>query len=422
MSVGIFIAPVSTSAPASMEYNSELLLTPASILKSLTTATAISVFGPEFRWETRVEARGSISSDGTLHGDLVIVGGGDPTIDSRHFSKEQPPFVGQVLEAVRRHGIRQVRGSVVTVSDAVPDGGPIASWEVEDIPWDYGAGAYAVNYSDNTFTLQLPSMNTTPSVPGLNIINRMSGTTDKVDVSRGVGSNNLTITGSLGQRKQASFTLAMPDPAAVLTARLTGALVNAGISVAGVPEEKADTAARKTLLVRRSLPLSQVGRSLMVRSDNLMAEATLRALAPGKSRGAALKLQQAHWRDLGVDLSICRIDDGSGLSRGNCITPRQLGQVLRIMASGQHRMEYVDLFARTGVDGTLRSFLSNNPRKKEFVLKSGSMGGVQCYAGYRLDPDTMLPTHVIVVMANHLTCQRTQLRKAIENLLLGVAY
>ncbi len=67
-------------------------------------------------------------------------------------------------------------------------------------------------------------------------------------------------------------------------------------------------------------------------------------------------------------------------------------------------------------------FLNRHERKGEFVLKSGSMGGVQCYAGYRIDPESRIPTHVIVVMVNNLVGSRTELRKAVETLLLDTAY
>ena len=101
---------------------------------------------------------------------------------------------------------------------------------------------------------------------------------------------------------------------------------------------------------------------------------------------------------LGVDLKGARIADGSGLSRHNAISPRQLGQILRSMARNG---DYVGSFARVGLDGTVRNFMKTDPNRENFVLKSGSMTGVICYVGYRLDPQTKSPTHVLAIMINN---------------------
>ena len=194
-----------------VEHDSGRLLTPASIMKSLTMATALELLGPDFRWNTRVMAHGNLSHDGTLNGDIVIIGSGDPTLESRHF-KEHPSFVASLVNAVKAHGIKTIRGKIRIYDAAVPHGGAVPSWEVEDIAWDYGAGTYAINYADNTFTLQIPSMQVYPPVPGLKIVDRREGQSGKIDISRGAGSDILFIYGSLGARKQASFPCLIRDP------------------------------------------------------------------------------------------------------------------------------------------------------------------------------------------------------------------
>lgn len=416
VSVGIYIAPVESGTPV-VDYHSRLLLTPASILKSLTVATAYRLLGPDWQWTTTVARRGAVDG-GTLRGDLVVRGGGDPTLGSRHF-KEQPSFFSAVSAALRERGITRIEGNIVLDSSAVPDGGAVSTWEVEDIPWDYGAGAYAINYADNTFSLTVPEMKVYPPVPGLEVANRTVKAGKSLTLTRGVGSNLLTVGGSLGNRRQATLQCSMPDPGAVLASRLESALAALGIVVEHNSASSAN-GCEEVILEYKSPKLSQVGRSLMVRSDNLMAEATLRALAPAAPIDSALSRERRFWRSKGVDMSLWKINDGSGLSRANAISAAALGDILRQMASTPGVAQtYIDSFARTGLDGTLTSFLNKNPRRREFVLKSGSMGGVQCYAGYRLDPDTRQATHVIVVMVNNLSGPRSELRKSIETLLLN---
>lgn len=415
VSASVYIATVD-SGRTLVSYDSKRLLTPASIMKSLTVASAYRILGPDFRWTTTVMRRGKVEGS-TLHGDLIIKGGGDPTLSSRHF-KEQPSFFSAVSAALRDNGISKITGEIVIDSSLIPDPGAVPSWEVEDIPWDYGAGAFAVNYSDNTFSLQIPDMKAFPAIPGLKVINQIKPKSGQLALTRGVGSSVITVTGSLGQRKQATLQCSMPDPGAVLAQRLEASLKSLGITFAH--EKSAGSGTSETILEYKSPRLADVGRSLMVRSDNLMAEATLRALALGAPLDSALIKERRLWRSQGIDLSYCKINDGSGLSRANAISAELLGAVLRNMANNpQLAPTYIDSFARVGLDGTLTSFLAKSPRKKEFVLKSGSMGGVQCYTGYRLDPDDRHPTHVIVVMINNIVGPRSDIRKAVESLLLS---
>lgn len=414
VSVSVYIATVDSGKPV-VDYGSQRLMTPASIMKTLTVASATRLLGPDFRWTTEVQTIGKIEN-GTLHGNLIIKGGGDPTLSSRYF-KEQPSFISAVASALRKANIETINGRILTDETAVPDGGAVSTWEVEDIPWDYGAGAFAINYADNSFALTVPTMQTSLSVPGLEITNRLTSKGSQLTLRRGVDSDRLTVGGSLGKRKQATLNCSMPHPASVLVAKVEDSLAKLGIRV---KKEKVATDGKPhTILEYKSPRFAEVGRSLMVRSDNLMAEATLRALAPGAPIDSALSRERKLWHNSGIDLSLWRINDGSGLSRANAISARKLGEVLRYMALDRKvSADYIDTFARVGLDGTLTSFLAKNPRKQEFVLKSGSMGGVQCYAGYRIDPETRGATHVIVVMVNNLSGSRTDLRKSIENMIL----
>lgn len=385
--IGVYIAPVNGSS-AIIDYNSAKLFTPASVMKAVTTAAAISRYGGDYRWSTTVSAAGAIRN-GRLEGNLVVTGSGDPTLGSVHFKDELPGFLYSVKEAAGRHGLQSVEGRVVE-SQPWPNQGPVPSWEIEDIPGIDGAGFYTLNYRDNIFTLSYPSLKTYPRVPGLSI--RDNGGKGGISFFRFPGSNELNIYGRLGRKqKRASLKCSMPNPPAVLLAELDS-IFKAGHKR---PAVHADTT---TLLVYRSPALRDVARSLMIRSDNQMAEATLRMLAPRQPRSAALKAERSLLANLGVNLDGARLADGSGLSRHNAISPRQLADVLRTMARNS---DYVGLFARVGLDGTVRSFMRGTPSRENFVLKSGSMTGVVCYAGYRLDPDTKTPTHVIAVMINN---------------------
>lgn len=155
----------------------------------------------------------------------------------------------------------------------------------------------------------------------------------------------------------------------------------------------------------------------MSRSDNLFAEGMLRLLTPGQPRSAAIARERRLLSSRGLDFDITDIHDGSGLSRNNRVTARVMADLLEKMA---HRrggaVSYVSLFPIVGKEGTVKSLLKGTPLQGRLALKSGSMNGVHCYAGYKLDNDGN-PTHAVVILVNDFFCKRAEVRDAIARFL-----
>ena len=159
---------------------------------------------------------------------------------------------------------------------------------------------------------------------------------------------------------------------------------------------------------------------MMFKSDNLFAEGMLRALVLHEDSdhtfADAVKKERSLLSDKGYELSTIKIADGSGLAVTNRLSPRFLGSLLRDMASYPG---YTGLFPKAGKEGTVARLLSDSRLKGRLALKSGSMSGVLCYAGYKLDANGK-PTHVVVVMVNGFTCKVADVRKAIAAYLLSI--
>ncbi len=403
-SLAMLVAPLTPGRGDSVDYQSRLLLTPASVMKTVTSAAVLHARGGDYRWVTTVTAQGEII-DGVLHGNMVITGSGDPTLDSRAFSQQQPNFVSEVTQAAEALGIRSVRGRVIA-APAWPNQGAVPTWELEDISCTDGAGFYRLNWRDNVCSVEVPSLRVSPAGAA---VAHWSHTAGPLQFSRTEGSDTLSIIGSHNSAKPTYFSCSMPNPPAALVGALSRALHAQGETV--VPKSGVAT----TLLTHQSPPLREVVRSLMVRSDNQMAEAILRLLAPGGTRAQAIQEERRILRSLGVDLTGVRIADGSGLSRHNAISPRLLVDVLRAMADNP---DFVGAFARVGREGTVRSFMWGNPNREEFILKSGSMTGIVCYCGYRLDPTTQRPTQVLALMTNNSPLPPATLRLRLSPLLI----
>ena len=415
-SVGIFIKDIRPGTPEGervlVDHNSQMALTPASVMKVVTTATALETMGADRRLETRVELRGR-RAGATWEGNLRVMAVGDPTLESENF-KENGGFCRDILAGLRKAAISRITGRIEVVQ-SLSDSGPILQWECEDIAWPYGAGLWGLNWRDNTFTLSPATGKTSPYVPDLKIDIRKSASGN--DLVRGVASNTLVIYAQNPQNRKWVTKSTMPDPAAVFEVELEKTLREGGVTLGGkdVKDAGAETL---EVCVHRSPRTGEIFKSLMVRSDNLFAEGMLRAAWPGMTRKKAIEAEKALWQDRGINARYTIINDGSGLTRANRLSPSFMADIMEWMAKSPAGKEFASYFPRAGKDGTMKGFLAKSELEGRLALKTGSVSSVQCYAGYMLDAETGVPTHVAVIMVNGFFCPRAQVRKGAEQLLL----
>lgn len=345
---------------AAMNENTPLL--PASIMKSLTIASLMQHTDADDTYDTEVYIEGKVQN-GVLQGNLLIIGSGDPTINSR-YEPRSPDFLKEIIQALQKKGITEISGEIAIEQGVFSGPAQPESWASGDRAAYYGTGVHGFNFEDNR--------------------------TGKSSVK---------------------------SPAAVFLNRLQAALQSAGIALGN----REELPAGRTLLLRhKSGPIFDIMRSCMMRSDNMFAETMLRtyALRRGKEGSTVAGAQQEteFWRRRGMPMEGVKIVDGSGLSRQNRLTSNFLGNVLKSMAGD---VDYASYFPLAGQEGTLRGFLKGSDLDAYIAMKTGSMNGVQCYAGYKLDDD-FAPTHVVVVMGNNFRGSRDSYKKAVAKLLLDI--
>lgn len=344
-----------------VSYNVGLPLVPASIMKCVTVATLLDKMGIDDRFHTKVYTTGGIK-DGVLEGNLVTVGCGDPSLNSR-FVEGGKDICGEIADALATEGVTTIRGRIVT-DENLWDGPAIPpSWMSGDLPHAYGTGSHGLNFEDN-----------------------------------------------------ASGSRSVSNPASVFDSRLRVALERKGIRVDGEDIREGE---RRLLVDHESVPLDEIMRSCMMRSDNQYAEALLRSYGV-KTRGKGMTAQSAEdemnfWRKHKSPMTGVNIVDGSGLSRSNRVTADFMASVLKEGAGNPY---YASFFPLAGQEGTLRKFLCGTPLEGYVAMKTGSMKGIQCYAGYKLDDD-YVPTHIIVVMLNNMG-NRSMAREAVAKVLMSV--
>lgn len=410
--VGVYIENLATGKVVESE-NINMSMIPASILKSVTTATALNLLGEDFKYVTNVMLQGSQTGN-VFNGNLVIRASGDPTVESSHFS-DRAGFIDRIAAELKAKNITSITGQIFVDEEIFSDTGQIPQWVIEDTGWDYGAGYYGFNYSNNTFRLYTDGGRTIPEVPDIDVITERnsSGT----DILRGINSDLYIVSGRNVDNNNFYVTTTMNSPAYAFTYNLTKRLAKEGIKVG---DKDIDNTGGETLLLKYESPVNEeMLRTLMFKSDNMMAEATLRALAPGKSRDAAIKRELNFWKENGVATDFIKIADGSGLARVDRVTPKFMAQVLKFMAKSKYSGTYVSLFPKVGREGTVKNFMKRTALDGKLVLKSGSMNGVHCYAGYKIDGNGN-PTHSVVIIVNNFFCSRDALRKEIQRFLLAI--
>lgn len=433
-SLGISVMDINTLREVSV-CNSMVADIPASTMKTVTCATAIGILGPDYRFATYVKLQGNKNSDGTFTGKIIVEGGGDPTLESKHFEREQS-FCANILEALKSQGIKSVVGKIEVHTCSPVDAYP-ANWPLDDIVWDYGAGAFLFNYADNCFTMsfamegdKVTLTKCNPAVPGITLKNEINYFSAKsgvpvsgIEAYRDINSSEIILAGFSPRKDKktvSGYTLSIPDPAAYFKKCLASYLNANGVKFTekdGVTTSGAVT----DLTVYYSPMLSDIAQSALERSDNMFTECILRAIGHQRyhvwSEKVSVRDVKKYWEAKGLSVGALFMNDGSGLSRRNKISARFLASLLSTaQTSGLGaNFNYASILPIAGVNGTVKPLLQDTPYQGKFAVKSGSMGEVLCYAGlYPLEN----PKYAIVVLTNNFSTNYRGMRKRIQDFLL----
>lgn len=391
-----------------VEKDAEQSFIPASSLKTVTTATALEVLGPEFRFTTELKATAEIQQ-GTLDGNLVLVGGGDPMLslaDLQAWATE-----------LRKRGLQRVQGQLVV--DASLFKGSLYGdfWNWGDIGNGYGSGVSALNVDHNRFKLRFrpgstegaPAalVATVPEVTGVTWNNQVTtgpaNSGDGVVIHGGEGTHVVHLRGTVPLTpKLFQVTGAVPDPAKHAVYHFQKALQAEGIQVLG-QSRPANTSASVSLLRHESPPLLDIVTSIHASSDNHETECVFRMLAL-KAGKPALEVIREHWQARGLNFAGLRMEDGCGLSRADFIRPLDLARLQYLAAQGAQGATYKNSLL---TDGRLR-------------WKGGAMSGVRTLTGYVTTQSG--EEFCFALMLNHFTASRTvsEACRLVTDALLGL--
>ncbi len=413
----------------------QLSIAPASIQKVVTTATALEVLGPDFRFSTTLSYSGIIRND-TLFGDIQIIGGGDPTLGSKYFP-ENNHFLDDWIEAFQSKNIRIINGDLIAdatiyESQMIPN-----TWIWEDIGNYYGAGASGISVYDNLYEIHMSSENLAeiptkviginPEIPNLDLQNEVLSSDVNSDQAYVFGSPleyRRIIRGTIPKNKSDFIVKAsVPNPAALLVNEFRKKLTANNITLSGKTKyEKvlAKDSSSVQLSVNQSPKLRDIIRITNYESVNLFAEHFLKQLAFYKyglgTTEDGCKFVIEFWKNKGLDMNGLFMNDGSGLSRFNAITASQMVSILNYMKSQSTYSEDFEQSLATAGTGTLTVFKKESFPNQCLHAKSGSMTRVRCYAGYL---KTISGRELsFAFMLNNFSCSQTEAIRKIEEVLV----
>ncbi|MEU3451293.1 D-alanyl-D-alanine carboxypeptidase/D-alanyl-D-alanine-endopeptidase [Streptomyces thermolilacinus] len=428
---GVVVADAETGTTL-YQRNSGDRLMPASNTKIPTSVAAMALLGPDHRFRTEVLATGRQHA-GTLHGDLYLRGTGDPTTLAADYDR--------LAARVAASGVRRVTGRLVADDTRFDSNRLGRSWAADDESSYYSAQISALtlapdtDYDSGTVVVeaaataagQRPAVTLTPRNDYVRVDNRAttvgSGRPDTLTIERAHGTNTLVISGEIpvGASPTKEW-ITVDEPTGYATAVFADALAAHGVRVDGPTRLGVATpASARPLAVHRSMPLKQLMHPFMKLSNNMHAEALTKAVGYEKSGSgswsAGLAAIDAYLAKEGVDTSVLRQVDGSGLSRMNLYPAGQLvGLLLAVRDAPWYADWYASLPVACGPDravgGTLRRRMCDTPAALNARGKTGTLTGASALSGYVTDAAGRDLVYS-VVLNNHLASSVKDIEDAI---------
>lgn len=385
-------------------------LAPASNLKLATTAAALEHLGPDYRYQTLVLGDGPVSG-GTLRGDLILYGTGDPGLSDRFFESRTAAFEG-LADQLLDTGVRLVTGDIV--GDGSFFEGPLTGhgWDRRDLNDWFAAPSSALSFNENMVTLRIepavtegarPTIRTLPADAGVPLANLATTGRGRIRIQREDPSRPILVEGAipLGGR-EVWRQMTVPDPSRYAAGVFLNVLREKGIGVRGEVRTVRDPAdsrvtgrplwapglrpgAPRILARHRSPPLREYLAVVNKKSHNLLADMILKTLGrveggDGSFTGGARVVEAFLANRIGADTTAVQIHDGSGLSALDRMAAGDFVRLLAYMSATAGWDEYWATLPEAGNPRELRR-MYRTPAAGNLRAKTGTIEDVSALSG-----------------------------------------
>jgi len=368
---------------------SDRLFIPASNLKLFTGAAALTILGVDYRFETNLFIDEA--------GNLYLKGSGDPSL-SRY-------DLETLATQLKMRQIQVIRGNIVVDNFDFDEfsQGPGWMWDEPAEYWNSPMDALTVDHSSihvwvapGKQLAEPPKVFLDPNMAGFPIDNRAkTGKSGELKVDRRAlpGDNRIEVEGTISvESGPIEFKVPVAMPSIYAGHILKDLLQKKGIVVKGEVVRSKTPENATVVAVHASRPLSQIVQHMMKVSDNMYADCLFKKLgqvclgAPGSWQKGAMALREFLLREANIDPSEMVILDGSGLSRYNLVSPRQIVQLLKWTTNAfKMGSEFEASLPLAGIDGTLKNRMPH--ARGKIRAKTGAMTGITGISGYATTKD-----------------------------------
>jgi len=422
-----------TTGEVIYERNNAKMFMPASNQKMYTTAAALCLLGPQYRYVTDFVTNGNLDENGVLNGDLIIRGSGDPTWSWRFYEKNYDSVMVRFVDSLKLRGITQIKGNIIGDDNIFDDQSLGYGWSWDDETYYYAAQISGLSYSENYIDYTLTPDSVTlgnpviieshPKTSYMNLLNDLvtvsSDTSTEWDYDRERETNNAWFEGNYRLEKgESEETITVHNPTLFTVHVLKERLEDAGILVAGSPVDVDDLpdslnySATQKIFTYYSHPMSDIIAKVNRPSQNFIAETLQKTLGAefgkeGSSREGR-KVQMALFDSLGMDTRNLKIRDGSGLSRHDLVSPNTSASLLQMIWAHPYRSYFIESLPLSGLTGTIRKRMIGTEAEQNVRAKTGTIGYVSSLSGYTWTQSG--EPIIFSIMANHFTIPTSQVR------------
>ncbi len=400
---GVFIKSLKTGEIL-YKRNADKFFVPASNIKLFTTSAALLLLGENYRFKTRIYAEGDIYK-GTLYGNLIIQGSGDPTISNRYIAGDVDTIFNAWCDSLKKIGIDKISGNILGDDDSFDEKGYGTGWMRDyEYAW-FAAPSGALSFNNNVINIyikptskDLPaSVTIEPNVKNLYFINKVltSDNSEKnsIQIVKNRRNDVITIKGNIGETDiPKTEYISVEDPTEYFVSVFENVIKKNSIVLDGyaIDSDKeahaVDYSETIKLFEHKSVTLKEIIKEINKNSNNFYAEQLLKTIGFEVNNYGSIengvKATRKIFEKMGINIDNLLISDGSGLSRLNFVTPKQIVNLLSFMYRSSNYRSFYNSLPIAGRDGTLQNRMKNTLAENNVRGKPGLLNGVSAISGY----------------------------------------